>query len=62
MSETKPKQQQPVAVAEDDTARIVYRAKGFWEKYSKPIIYGGLAVILLAGAWVCLQKTGVGTQ
>lgn len=56
MSEIKPKQQ-PVAVPEqDDAARIVYRAKGFWEKYSKPIIYGGLALILLAGAWFVYKK------
>ncbi len=55
MSETKPKQQ-PVAIAEDDAARIVYRAKGFWEKYSKPIIYGGLAIIVLAGAWFAYKK------
>jgi tetratricopeptide (TPR) repeat protein len=58
MSETKPKQQQPVAAVpeQDDAARIVYRAKGFWEKYSKSIIYGGLAIILIAGGWFAYKK------
>jgi tetratricopeptide (TPR) repeat protein len=57
MSETKPVQ--PVTnapVEEDDAARIVYRAKGFWEKYSKPIIYVGLAIIVLAGGWFAYKK------
>ena len=29
----------------------VERAKGFWAKFSKPIIYAGSAVILLVGGW-----------
>ncbi len=27
------------------------RAKGFWAKFSRPIIYGGSAIILLIGGW-----------
>lgn len=57
MSETKPVQ--PVAttpVADDDAAKIVYRAKGFWDKYSKPIIIAGLAIIVLAGGWFIYKK------
>ena len=27
------------------------KAKGFWDKYSKPIIYAGTAVILIAAGW-----------
>jgi len=30
---------------------VVERAKGFWAKFSKPIIYIGSAVILLIGGW-----------
>jgi predicted negative regulator of RcsB-dependent stress response len=29
----------------------VARAKGFWAKFSKPIIYVGSAIIILAGGW-----------
>lgn len=31
---------------------IVEKAKGFWAKFSKPIIYVGGAIILLIGGWV----------
>ncbi|MEO7766536.1 MAG: tetratricopeptide repeat protein [Ferruginibacter sp.] len=31
---------------------IVERAKGFWAKFSKPIIYVGSALILVIGAWI----------
>lgn len=31
---------------------VVSRAKGFWEKNSKPIIYIGAAIILLGGGWL----------
>jgi tetratricopeptide (TPR) repeat protein len=31
---------------------IVDKARGFWAKFSKPIIYGGSAVIILIVAWV----------
>ncbi len=34
-----------------EAAAIVAKAKGFWAKFSKPIIYVGSAVILLAGGW-----------
>jgi tetratricopeptide (TPR) repeat protein len=33
------------------TNDAVARAKGFWDKFSKPIIYAGSAIILLIGAW-----------
>jgi len=38
----------PVAEEND----IVERAKGFWAKFSKPIIYAGSALILLGGGWL----------
>lgn len=33
-------------------ADVITRARGFWEKNSKPIIYIGTAIILLAGGWL----------
>ena len=39
-----------VTVIEVEKNEIVERAKGFWAQFSKPIIYIGGAVILLAGA------------
>jgi TolA-binding protein len=34
-----------------ETNVALEKAKGFWAKFSKPIIYVGSAIILLAGAW-----------
>ncbi|MEO6454833.1 MAG: tetratricopeptide repeat protein [Ginsengibacter sp.] len=31
---------------------VIERARGFWAKFSKPIIYIGGAIILLAGGWL----------
>ncbi len=31
---------------------VVTRARGFWEKNSKPLIYISTAIILLAGGWL----------
>lgn len=31
---------------------IVERARGFWAKFSKPIIYIGAAIILIGGGWL----------
>ena len=41
-----------VTVIEVEKNEIVERAKGFWAQFSKPIIYIGGAVILLAGGWL----------
>ncbi|MEO6547290.1 MAG: tetratricopeptide repeat protein [Ferruginibacter sp.] len=35
-----------------ETNEIVERAKGFWARFSKPIIYVGGAMIVLIGAWI----------
>lgn len=35
-----------------ETIEIVEKAKGFWAKYSKPIIYAGGAIIVLLGGWI----------
>lgn len=41
-----------VTVTEVETNEIVEKAKGFWAKFSKPIIYAGTAIILVAGGWL----------
>lgn len=38
-----------------ETNDAVERAKGFWAKFSKPIIYVGSAIILLIGGWYGYQ-------
>ena len=35
---------------------VVTRAKGFWDKYSKPIIYIGSAFILIIGGWYAYKN------
>ena len=35
---------------------IVDRAKGFWDKFSKPIIYVGAALILIGGGWLAYKN------
>ena len=35
---------------------VVTRAKGFWDKFSKPIIYAGSAIILLIGGWYAYKN------
>ena len=35
---------------------VVKRAKGFWDKFSKPIIYIGSAVILIIGGWYAYKN------
>jgi len=34
---------------------VIERARGFWAKFSKPIIYIGTVVILLAGGWLAYK-------
>ncbi len=48
--------EQQVTVQEVETNEIVDKAKGFWAKFSKPIIYVGGAIILLAGAWLAYKN------
>ncbi len=35
-----------------ETNQAVVKAKDFWTKFSKPIIYAGSAIILLVGGWL----------
>jgi tetratricopeptide (TPR) repeat protein len=44
--------EQQVTVTDVETNDIVEKAKGFWARFSKPIIYVGGAIILLAGGWL----------
>lgn len=37
---------------EKSEVHVIDRARGFWGKFSKPIIYVGGAIILLAAAWL----------
>ena len=39
-----------------ETNETVQRAKGFWDRFSKPIIYVGSAIIVLVGAWYGYKK------
>ena len=34
---------------------VITRARGFWANYSKPLIYIGAAIILLAGGWLAYK-------
>ncbi len=45
-----------VTVEAVETNVAVERAKDFWSKFSKPIIYVGGAFILLAGGWIGYKK------
>ncbi|HMO32430.1 MAG TPA: tetratricopeptide repeat protein [Lacibacter sp.] len=40
------------SLTEPDETQVVQKAKDFWTRFSKPIIYAGSAVILLAGGWL----------
>jgi TolA-binding protein len=39
-------------VQEVDESKVIEKAKDFWSRFSKPIIYAGSAVILVAGGWL----------
>ena len=40
----------------EERNEIVDRAKGFWDKFSKPIIYVGAALILIGGGWLVYKN------
>lgn len=40
----------------EETNEIVEKAKGFWAKFSKPIIYAGGAIILVTGGWLAYKN------
>src|ERR1700712_3459476 len=46
----------PTPTPTNDSDVVIQKAKGFWDKYSKPIIYVGGAVILLIGGWYGYQN------
>jgi len=41
-----------VTVTDVETNDIVEKAKGFWAKFSKIIMYAGTAIIIVAGGWL----------
>jgi tetratricopeptide (TPR) repeat protein len=50
------KQVQVEEVVADDSAKVLARAQGFWERFSKPIMYAGGAIILLIGGYYAYQN------
>lgn len=40
----------------DPAEQVITRAKGFWEKYSKAIIYGGIAIIVVFGGYYAYNQ------
>jgi len=59
MSENKVVEVTPVASEQVETTD---RVKGFWEQYSKPIIYIGTAIIVLVIGWYAYQSQVVGPK
>lgn len=45
-----------VTVEAVETNETVEKAKDFWARFSKPIIYAGSAIILLVGGWIGYNK------
>ncbi len=49
-------EKQMTEVSPVESNDIVERAKGFWDKFSKPIIYVGLAIIVAGGGWLAYKN------
>lgn len=45
-----------VTAIASEQPEVLARAKGFWDQYSKPIIYVGSAIILLITGWYAYQN------
>jgi tetratricopeptide (TPR) repeat protein len=45
-----------VEQADFDPAAVLGKARGFWTRFSKPITYGGAAIILLAGGYLAYKN------
>ena len=58
----KKKVQQEAVVVENEAADVLQKAKGFWEKFSKPIMYGGGAIIALIVGWYAYKLLVVAPQ
>jgi tetratricopeptide (TPR) repeat protein len=39
-----------------EASELLSKAKGFWDKFSKPIMMVGSAIIVLAGGWIIYNK------
>jgi len=50
MADTK-KVKEETVIVQDDAARVINQAKGFWEKNKKLILISGGAIVLLVGGW-----------
>ncbi|HMP93659.1 MAG TPA: tetratricopeptide repeat protein [Phnomibacter sp.] len=42
--------------ANEEATQVIRKARGFWEKYSKPIVYGGGALIILLAGYYGFKK------
>jgi len=49
-------EQQEVTTSTVEENDIIDKARGFWAKFSKPIIYIGGAIILFAGGWLAYKN------
>ncbi len=56
MADFKSTHEKPVQKVSDDAAKVIYQARGFWDKFSKTIIYVGGAIIILLGAYLGYKK------
>lgn len=56
MAESKNTRVERAQVVNDDATMVIYKARGFWDKFSKTIIYVGGAIIILLGAYYGYKK------
>ena len=45
-----------ITTSTTEQPEVLVKAKGFWDKFSRPIIYIGSAIILLIGGWYAYQN------
>ena len=48
--------EEQIITSTEEQNDIVEKAKGFWSKFSQPIIYVGTAIILVAGGWLAYKN------
>lgn len=48
--------QTATAAVPEEAQAVIEKARGFWAKFNKLIIYGGSAIILLGGGWLAYKN------
>ena len=48
--------EEQIITSTEEQNDIVEKAKGFWSKFSQPIIYIGTAIILIGGGWLAYKN------